>query len=426
MTSATATNALSYLAPSRNGYGWGVFSCKAFQKGDIVDVAPMFLRVDLEELRLRVLKETVLNNYHYEYWGWDGIRGKECQYSMISFGMTLYYNHQSPPPPSHEWKNKNHRLDDDNPTPSTKHPAGPNIEQRKVGKEPDMDFPDRAAAIIYFALRDIEPGEELLVDYGGSDWFRGRGMHEITTNDDDGDELAKEGATNAENEHQETQHKLMQELSGKIYGGYHQEAFRRIMGSLDEDFLIDNPLPFRLDTIVDRLPTDKACFGRVTARARIQQGETIEYVPVLLLRKDWVETSRLLHPLAFSWQDVADHNFSEGGRPSHVQVQYQPDTEHIVPSTKVKIRIEDTVFIALVGTTSLMARAPQHEAIHNAVLQVEPDPYNEDGFCFRVVACLDIEPKQRIVLGVNRWNPTWMEAIVQELCLTGQPFEASS
>lgn len=412
----TIIMARSYLAPSRNGYGWGVYASQAFQKGDIVDIAPMFLRIDLEEHRAPVLKETILNNYHYEYFGWDGIRGKVCQYSMISFGMTLYYNHQSPPPKKTS-SSKNRREDDS----ITECVGGPNIEQRKVGMEPDMDFPDRSVAIVYFALRDIEAGEELLVDYGGSDWFKGRGMREIVTttttspNDNPDQNLADQIK-----ESQSKQHKLMQELSGKVYGGYHQQVFRSVMDCLDEEARACNP--FRLETIVDQLPSDKSCFGSVSASKHIEKGETIEYVPALLLRKDLTE-STLLEPLAFSWQDMDETSPAFAtGRPIQVNVQYQPDLDKAVTSTKVQIPTEQSVLFALAGTISLMARASRQDGAFNAVLHVETDPYNEDGFCVRAIACHAIVPGDRIVLGVSGWNPSLTETIVEELCLTGQPF----
>ncbi len=399
---------MPYLAPSRDGYGWGVFASRSFQQGEIVDVAPMFILVDLEENRAKFLKETILNNYHYEYWAWDGIQATTNQYSMISFGMTLYYNHQSPPKASDRDKNRK---------------CGPNIEQRKIGREPDMECPDRAVAIVYFALRNIEQGEELLVDYGGSTWFKDRGMQEIVMEAEERDYscLAKDDV-----ERQRTQHENMQQLSGKISYGYHQQSLRRVMEYLDETF--EEMQPFRLDSILLHLPKEKVCFGRVTSQCYIQTGETIEYVPALLLPKALIR-STILEPLAIFWDDFEESSpaFQIDGRPDRVFVQYQPDLDdRTPPSTQRDIRAIESVLFALAGSISMMARVCRKslDSDYNAVLEVEDDLYNQNGYCVRAIACKPIAPGERIILGVLQQDLA-TDIIVQELCLRGQPFETT-
>ena len=397
-----------YLAPSRQGYGWGVFALRSFQQGDIVDVAPMFLLLDLEDNRAKIVKETVLNNYHYEYWAWDGIQGVTNRYSMISFGMTLYYNHQSSP-------------DDINSKagPPSPRRRGPNIEQRKIGREPDMECFDRGVAIIYYALRDIEEGEELLVDYGGSNWFKGRGMEEIISDNPN-------ETTTSQHQELENQHDFMRKLSGKVLYGYHQDAYHRVLKYLNEEF--QEVQPFQLETILPFLPTQKVCFGQVRAQSLFQPGDTIEYVPVLLLPRNLVR-STLLEPLAIDWEDMDElsRTFQNNhGRPDRVMVQYQPDLEDTATiSTKIDLSTNESVFLALAGSISMMARACKADkmAQYNAKLQIEDDMYNPDGYCIRVVACQPISPGERIILGVSKAEVV-TEDITQELCIRGQPFEA--
>lgn len=405
------------MAPSRNGYGWGVFASRSFQEGDIVDVTPMFLRVDLEGNRLKVLKDTALNDYHYEYWAWDGFRARSSQYSMIAFGMTLYYNHQSTPSPANQTASN---------TPVKG--VGPNIEQRKIGQEPDMEFPDRAVAIVYYALRDIKRGEELLVDYGGSVWFQERGIEEIVSSNTHGD-TTDELLTHQESVHQQKVHDAMQQLSGKIFAGYHQQAYCWVMESVEDYSSLDSTSPYRLDTILPYLPNEKACFGSVTAMKRIERGETIEYVPALLLPSKLMH-STLLEPLVFSWDDfdaLAQNSDSILPRPDWVNVQYQDDSsEYSTSSSKIRIPTEESVVFVLAGRISMMARTCDKDlGLHNAVLHVEEDPYNQDGYCVRAVASRMIERAERITLRVSRLEHN-TEALIEELCLTGQPFEPSS
>lgn len=353
----------------------------------------MFLRVALEDDRARVLKESVLNNYHYEYWSWDGILGKACCYDMISFGMTMYYNHDSP---GHLEGN-----------------TGPNIEQRKVGQEPDLEFPERSVAIVYFALRDIEAGEEFLVDYGRG-WFEGRGMKAIDS-----------ASTPDFPKVYESLHTLMKGISTKVALGYHTQAFQRVIASMNEDDC-DDVQPYRLETAFSMLPRTKACFGRVTTRQHIGKGETIDFVPALLLQKSLIE-STIIHPLVFSWDDIDESSpaLSELKRPFTVYVQYQPDLETTTPETRMmQISVDDSVLFVLAGGISMMARCERATGWRgfNAILHAEEDPCNRHGYCVRAVAARPIASGENVVIGVK--SRISAEEVQTELCLTGQPFHS--
>ena len=388
----------SYLAPSLNGCGWGVFTRRPFRKGDIVEVAPMFLRLALEDDRAKVLKESVLNNYHYEYWSWDGVLGKESQYDLISFGMTMYYNHDDP------------GQGDD---------SGPNIEQRKIGREPDLEDPERSVAIVYYALRDIKPCEELLVDYG-SGWFAERGMTSICRTS------VLHASMESESQELKQLHSSMKASATKIVFGYNCEAFRRVIATQKEDDH-EELLSYRLETAFSMLPATKAFFGDVTTSQEFVKGETVELVPLLLLPKSLIEWT-ILESLAFSWDDMdeASPALIKLNQSPSVFVQYQPDVETTSPETRmIPTQIEDSVLLVLAGGISMMARCERVKGCEafNTTLFVEEDPCNRHGYCIRATATRQIACGERIVVGVkSRISP---DAVYTELCLTGQPFCAA-
>lgn len=382
----------SYLAPSPNGYGWGVFTTRSFQKGDIVEVAPMFLRVALGDERAKIMKESALNNYHYEYWSWDGILGKVRLYDMISFGPTLYYNHENPG--------------------GKDGTSGPNIEQRKVGREPDLENPERSVAIVYYALRDIEPGEELFVDYGPG-WFEGRGMTATSSVSTKHDEPPE----------RKDMHDAMKALSGKIQLGYHHEALQRVIASQEVDH-DDEMMPYRLETAFSLLPTSRVCFGGVTACQNISQGETIDFVPAMILQKSLIKAT-ILESLAFSWDDVDESSAAlpQRNQTCNVYVQYQPDVDTTTPEpVMLRVPVEDSILFVLAGGISMMARCERKAGSRafNAVLHTEEDPCNEHGYCVRAIATRPIEAGELVVIGVKTRIPP--DDVQTELCLTGQPF----
>ena len=363
-----------------------------------MEVAPMFLRVALEDDRAKVLKETVLNNYHYEYWYWDGVLGKECLYDMISFGMTMYFNHENPGPSDE---------------------TGPNIEQRKVGREPDLEFSERSVAIVYFALRDIEPYEELVVDYG-SGWFAERGMTAIGR--------ISTLHVSMENESKELKqlHTIMKASSAKLVFGYNCETFRRVIASQKVEDDHEEPRLYQLETAFSMLQATNACFGCVTASQKFVTGETLEFVPSLLLPRSLIE-STILESLTFSWDDMDDASpaLIKLKQSPSVFVQHQPDVETTTPEPRMlPTHIDDSVLLVLAGGISMMARCERVKgrASFNTTLLVEEDPCNGHGYCIRATATRQIACGERIVVGVNSRIPP--DEVYTELCLTGQPFRS--
>ena len=118
---ATTQNG-SGLAVKRSPHGRGVFATRHFRKGQLVEVCPA-VEVPASDVVGR------LDDYVY-----DSVKAGD---SLIVLGYGMLYNHS----------------------------ADPNVEY-------DQQEPSR---ITYRALRTIEPGEELTIDYG-DDWWATRGL----------------------------------------------------------------------------------------------------------------------------------------------------------------------------------------------------------------------------------------------------------
>lgn len=345
------------LAPSNNGAGWGVYAARSFSKGDIVEVAPLFLRF---EDHAKVMKETIFNNYHYEYWAWNGITH---QFKVvISFGYNLYYNHA----------------------------PNANIEFRKWGDEPDIDDLDRSAAVGYFALRDIEVGEELVCDYGDPAWFEDRSITLIEK------PLSEQPPNLLES---------LENYRSKLYSGIGIAAFQKVMDSHREPKEI---IPYRLESIVPYMSPMAAAYENVVAKERVDVGETLEYSPALVLSKAYIQ-STLLEPFVVSWNDLDPIGIET------VSIHHEIDDENFAPPTQQLLPVEETALFPLAGSIGLLARSLTN---FNTRMFVEPDEYNEDSFCLRIVATKAIEIGEVVKVHLPRPSTT---SLVDELALTGQP-----
>jgi hypothetical protein len=74
------------LAPST--MGWGVYAARPFQKGEVVDIAPLFVTMKGGS---NAIKNSALDDYVYGY-----IRNFDNYYAII-FGMDMFYNHHPEP-----------------------------------------------------------------------------------------------------------------------------------------------------------------------------------------------------------------------------------------------------------------------------------------------------------------------------------------
>jgi uncharacterized protein len=111
-----------YVAPSPLG-GRGVFTAKKIYQGDIIEVCPVIvMKVGEQEL----LDTTTLYDYYF-LWEDEALGLKTC---AIALGLGSMYNHFAP-------ANADYQMD-------TEH-----------------------ATIDIIAVRDIEPGEEITINYHG-------------------------------------------------------------------------------------------------------------------------------------------------------------------------------------------------------------------------------------------------------------------
>jgi hypothetical protein len=364
-----------YLAPSP-GTGWGVYAGRSFSKGEIVEMAPMLLRFPVQS---RLLKQTVLDNYHYEYWTWDGNSHVEC--TNLSFGFSLLYNHA----PNH------------------------NIKYYKFGAEPDVQDPGRSVAMGYYAMRDIQKGEELVCSYGDETWFRQRGMEMIDLSD--------------ANNNEENQDKIAQRLQGgwldayecKLHSGYGLRRVRTICQhkNIFDDF--EHAKAYDLESYLPQLPSFDAGYQRVTVKQRAVPGDIMQIAPVLVLSKYLVKDS-LLEPLSLYWNEL---NMVPLGL-THLPVL---DINELGYRIHKPTPVEDTVLGLLAGSVGLIARSTTD---YNCRLEVDKDFYTSDSFIVRVVATQTIEVGEIVKVNLKETASQEIKnALIEELVLTGQPIPPS-
>ncbi len=111
-----------YIAPSEIG-GRGVFAGKKIYKDDIIEVCPV---IPMKVGEMEVLDKTTLYDYYF-LWEDDDKQIKSC---AIALGFGSLYNHTAP-------SNADYIMDFD------------------------------AQTIDIFAVRDIEQGEEICINYHG-------------------------------------------------------------------------------------------------------------------------------------------------------------------------------------------------------------------------------------------------------------------
>jgi hypothetical protein len=169
-----------------------------------------------------------------------------------------------------------------------------------------------------------------------------------------------------------------------------------------------------MESIVPYLPKKSACYGNVMAKERVDAGETLEYSPALVISKEYVQTSTALDAIVIQWNCLEPPVGIKT-----VSVQYQPDSMCFEAHPKRQMPIEETVLLPLAGSIALLSRNLTN---FNARIDVEPDEYNKDSFCLRVVATEPIEVGQVVTV---KLPPPPTESLVEELALTGQPIAPS-
>lgn len=113
-------NAPIYFAPS-DVHGTGVFAAEPIEEGAVIEICPVIL---FSKAQLLHVRQTVLDDYYFD-WGDDGE-----QYAF-ALGYGSLYNHSYTP-----------------------------------NADYGMDFENNTIDI--YALRTIQPGEEICINYNGS------------------------------------------------------------------------------------------------------------------------------------------------------------------------------------------------------------------------------------------------------------------
>jgi uncharacterized protein len=413
-----------YLAPSKHGTGWGVFAAKSFDKGDIIEVAPLFLRFAEEE---PLMKESILDNYHYEYWKWDGYG--HVAHTVLSFGYTLFYNHGEEQ----------------------------NIKYFKWGDDPTLHNPEFVAAVGYYAKRDIAVGEELLCTYGGSSWFEQRELymvdptvtnnnHNDTTNirtttslpnDNDNERWGEENTNPNENGAAQQQQQLWVEdeewrelYTSKIYSGFGKTNFKALLQSLFDD---KSKRKYDMKSYYKtRVAPFEAGYRNSRAKVTIdREGTLLEIAPALIVAKEIV-CNTLLEPIALFWNDLDPSSLDEEGSyfAESLRILYKNNATQWLPRYKKLRRDEATALLPLGGSLALLDRTTSDNPNdYNCRLEgIMPDRSNEHAFTIRIVSTKSIEMGERLVLkmgGISSSIKTRQNLWV-ELVETGQPLPPNS
>jgi hypothetical protein len=151
-----------------------------------------------------------------------------------------------------------------------------------------------------------------------------------------------------------------------------------------------------------------AAYENVVAKERVDVGETLEFSPALALSKAYIQNT-LLEPFVVSWNDLDPIGIE------NVSIHHEIDDEHFAPPTQQLLPVEETALFPLAGSIGLLARSLTN---FNTRMFVEPDEYNEDSFCLRIVATKAIEIGEVVKVHLPRPSTT---SLVDELALTGQP-----
>lgn len=112
-------NAPIYFGPSAL-HGQGVFAAAPIAAGSVIEVCPVLL---FSKSELPHVRRTMLDDYYFDW-------GDEGEWYALALGYGSLYNHAYQP-----------------------------------NAEYGMDF--EANTLEFYALRDIEPGEEIFINYNG-------------------------------------------------------------------------------------------------------------------------------------------------------------------------------------------------------------------------------------------------------------------
>jgi hypothetical protein len=439
--------------------GWGVFAATNFQKGDVIEVAPLWVGLEntdsdndsddddappQEPSLRRKLRDTILDQYYLvERWEWNNGIDYTSHHSVLIFGTTNFYNPGRGGP-----ANRDNGDDDEHENLKTKKKKKKKMENIKLLQWGEKN----AAAFGHYALRDIAAGEELVFDNGSDD-------------DDDEDEESDpyfDAAAMDDNDNTHHSKEWRELYTSKIYAGHGRENCHSLQYSVleentkkdqkDEDQHENNDSSSYYDMtsyIQNRLSPLEAGYRNARAKVPITHaGTVLEIVPALMVDADVVRNT-ILEPMVLFWNDLEPSSLlsvleqpnenSGGGKSVH---QGSSSFSSIFPETSPPsffspmdkddemdedfVRLDNIALVPLGGSLALLERTvSKNPNDYNCQLQgITLDRWNNDSFTIRIVATKPMEAGERLVLKVadmSSSNKT-RQALWQELVATKQPF----
>jgi hypothetical protein len=372
-----------FLAPST--IGWGVFAARAFDPGEIVDVAPLFLPV---EQGSSIIQKTALDNYIYGYWRWTG---KELlKLDVIILGTGMFYNHH------------------------TEH----NLEYTTLSREPAPDVPHASNALGFVANRHIQAGEELYSSYGkddgGKEWFTLRGVDM---------QVKKQKECRISNQELP---KKREAYCSNIYAGMGWPTWKAgVLSVLPPP----DKLPFWTDGT--RFAPKNAGVGNAFAKRSMSIGERIEIAPGMVMSRKFVDGTALA-PIVFGWEDLNVHQraalriLREDGLLT-LQFQNHSTDRNRVDGFK---SFEDTVIFPVAGTIGMLRRVGGDGDFGDSNCRLEIHPNLKEGgvgVTLEVIASENIEAGDILKLDMpprGSWEE--VEEFLKMLKITGQPYDDGS
>jgi hypothetical protein len=365
----------TFLAPSK--MGWGVYAAKSFRKGEIVDLAPLFvpMKDGSDEIKLSALLDYV---YGYE-------RDSEY-YHLILFGMDMFYNH---------------------------HPE-PNVRVANYGVPPSRGGATTTQAAGFRAIRDIAAGEQIFSSYGDDDegrrWFTHRGLEMQEPKDEDSKIVL---AADLE--------LFKAEFCSKIYAGVGWPSWKKILADSD---------PGLYATMMDlaRLAPFDAGFGDAKAKVAIARGERIEISTGLVLSRKLVKGG-ILGGLVISWEDDLKEEHKQHLRilrhSGQVIVQHQAEDTSWRRIDRFD-SFEDLAILPVAGNIGAVRRVGDAEASNcRLVIHWQGAQHGSVGVTLELVAKADIAVGEVLKLDLPPGgSATELALLKDELELTGQPYHS--
>jgi hypothetical protein len=411
--------------------GWGIYAAKSFQKGDVIEVTPMWIGFEnFDPLSM----ETILNHYMAERWEWNETLEVYQSKSVLNFGPNHMFNHGGGGTRKNNNNNNNGNDDDDDDDNSEKgKEPQQNIKLVQMGDADSVTFG-------HYALRDIAVGEELLANYGGPIWFQQRGLELVVDDDDDDldDDDVDENSTAMVDNNNDIHDAAWRDMyTSKIYVGHGMEDCDTLLVE-DEEKELDEHQRYNMEGYIQtRVAPWDTSSGYRNARAKVridQAGTLLELGPALIMAKNLI-LDTFLEPIVLFWNDLElflpDEDEDDDGLPETVSVLTRAvRTNDIHLETVEWNRVTETVLVPVGGSLALLERTTSKDPTeYNCRLEgIAPDPWNDNAFTIRIVSTKPIEVGERLVLKLANRSASLKSqvALWKHLVDTGQPLSTTT